>query len=306
MAQLPAYAVDGGKVPAAMLRRVLYAATNGENGVVAPPDLKVRALSIPGLAVQIARGGALCRMRTQGANAFETYLLAQDSASTLEIPGTTGSARTDYVIARIDDWHFTGAEPPVDPLNALYWSFARVSSLNGIPYPYVPLAKITIPANSTVITNAMIEDLRRVAIPRRETRVLAVPNHLPAQDVPGPGNGYFTVAETTVSIPEWATRAEVSATFSGIALRSNSATGWASPVLAGTATGMQTRVDENWTGNWHRFTVVGGGPIPIGESYRGTTAAFRWRMMQDGGSGRFHIDSGATFLASIEFQEVAE
>lgn len=299
MAQLPAYAVNEGKVPAEMLRRALWASTRGESGVVTARDLKVTALPTPGPQVRVAAGGAICAMRTTGANAQEAYMLAQDS--TINVPiADTG---TFYLIARIDDWHFTGNPAPVDKANALYWGFATVATLDGITYPYVPLARIERGSN-TNITNAMITDLRKVANPRREVRVLAEPYGGAQKDI-GYQTGYEDVETAFIDIPEWATHAEISATFSGIALRTGSAIGWASPSLAGQAVGLQTRVDENFSGDWHRFTVVGGGPITIPEASRGTQALFRWRMKQDSGAGRFRVDSGSTFLAVIEFVEKA-
>ncbi|NHN55768.1 hypothetical protein G9U51_08260 [Calidifontibacter sp. DB0510] len=215
MALIPAYAVDGGRVPASMLRMVLWAATGGANGIVTSSDLRVSALSTPGAAVNVGPGGALLANRFSGAPASQSYAAINDATVQVSIPATGSSGgRTDYVILKIDDWHFDNSQAPADPLAALYCSLQRVGSITGLPYPFVPLAKITIPASTGAITGAMITDLRTLARPRKE-RVL-LPN-------PNTAAGIETLTATTteyfpnqgggrrVDIPSWATRVAIRA-----------------------------------------------------------------------------------------------
>lgn len=227
MAKLPAYAVDGGEVPAEMLRRVLWATSGGENGIVGVHDLKVSPLPTPGAGVRIARGGALVRSRLSGGHEQETYLLAQDSASNVSIPGAVNAGRVDYIIARIDDWHFTGEDAPDNPRKALYWDFERVSTLDGITYPFVPLAKVTLRQGISTITASMIEDIRQVANPRTNRRLFA--RNLSAsegtQELYEQTEQYWpeeTSQPWEVYIPEWATRANIVASWNGISVVTHS------------------------------------------------------------------------------------
>src|SRR5690606_8349644 len=112
MALLPAYAVDGGTLPAEMLRMVAYNLSGGANGIAQPGDLRVTPLPTPGGGVMIAPGGALMRTRFAGASAQQTYAAMNDSSEMLTIPATdSGGSRTDYIILRIDDPDYTGQEP---------------------------------------------------------------------------------------------------------------------------------------------------------------------------------------------------
>ena len=59
MTLLTPWAIDGARTSAARARQAQYDATGGAEGVSRPGDLKVSALDVPGLGVQIAGGGAL-------------------------------------------------------------------------------------------------------------------------------------------------------------------------------------------------------------------------------------------------------
>ena len=215
MALLPAFAVDGGRGPASMFRGMLWASTSGATGVVQAGDLRVTPLSTPGTAVNVGPGGALAASRYTGASRAETYGVVNDATIPVAIPPTSsGAGRTDYIILKVDDWHFSGSPQPDDPLGAAYCSFERVTSLTGINYPYVPLAKITIPASTGTITSSMITDLREVALPRTQ-RVLR-PNALiwsEEETLTSKTGEYFPNAggAQTVPIPSWATRVKIRA-----------------------------------------------------------------------------------------------
>jgi hypothetical protein len=305
MAQFPAYAVNGGKVQAEMLRTVAYAATNGANGVISFGDLKVTALPTPGASVRIAAGAALLKNRFSGTSATQTYVLSQDSQYTMSIPSAAGGARTDYIIARIDDWHYTGQSAPADPENALYWSFQRVSTLSGITYPYVPLASIALPSGASTVTNAMITDLREVANPRTESHMF-VPQLAMGQTFTINTNTYTTVMTQEFDIPEWATVAVISADIGGLLIsRTNQlCLGGFVAVFAGNGSAeMLTRIEADTK---QRMTVIGGGEIPILPEKRGGTSNLAWRLRRTSGSGDMFIDANTSFRCSIQFKETAD
>lgn len=303
MAQLPAYAVDGGRVPASMLRRELWASTGGSNGIVGIHDLKVTQLPTPGAGVAIARGGAIATTRVSGANEQESYILAQDSGVTLPITATGASGRTEYVIARIDDWHFTGNPAPADPLNAIYWAFSTVSTLSGITYPYVPLAKLTIPASTSTITTAMITDLRNVANPRKSRQLFAYdlgPTDTLATQESWPDVGGFDVV-----VPEWATQAHVVATFSQVLIPAGSTRGgflWAN--LKNGVGGPTVRYLAPGLPNAHRATFVAAGDMAVPEELRGTTVySYTAGNVTAGAGGYLTIDGNSAVVLDIEFHE---
>lgn len=314
MARLPAYAVNGGQIPAEMLRRVLWATSSGANGVVGVYDLTVTPLPALGPGVQIGRGGALATSRTAGTNEQESYLMVQDSASTLSIPtGFKG-----YVIARIDDWHFTGEDAPADPVNALYWNIERVSTLDGITYPYVALAYINLPAGVSKVTASHITDKRNVAMPRRERYLFThnlqgsatheiyeqVEQYWPAE----------SVQDWEVYIPTWATRANVVVAWNGVSCVP--ASGKHGVVFArigrpdGWGQGNVETQHQHWdlgnsaTGREHWEAAD---DVEIPEALRGTTQRLRLLGFRlDTLSGQApKLNNGSSIKFDVEFLEVA-
>lgn len=315
MAQLPAFAVNEGRVPAEMLRRELWATSKGVSGIVTARDLKVTALPTPGPAVRVAAGGAICATRTTGAHAQESYMLAQDSVATVPVSATG----TFYLIARIDDWHFTGNPAPDDKANALYWSFATVSTLDGINYPYVPLARIT-RGSATNITNAMIRDLRVVVAPRKDRTLFAYnltqadgPQHLISQ-TPQYWPDLPALDDWTVYVPEWAHSAQIVAAVNGVRCVPDSEKWGVIYVRLGSAEGWgQGNVEtqhQRWdlggsaTGREH-WEIADDVLVP--EALRGTTQRLRIiasRRDNLSGSGPF-LDSSSSIKYDIEFHERA-
>lgn len=299
MALLPAYAVNEGMVPAEMLRRALWASTRGESGVVTAHDLKVTALPTPGAGVRVAAGGAVCAMRTTGSNAQESYMLAQDATANVALD----DEGTFYLIARIDDWHFTGNPAPADPLNAIYWAFATVSTLSGITYPYVPLAKLTIPASTSTITNAMITDIRNVANPRKDRQLFAY--DLGPTDTLATQESWPDVGGFDVYIPEWATQAHIIATFSQVLIPAGSTrTGFLWANLKNGVGGPTVRYLAPGLPNAHRSSYVAVGDMVVPPELRGTNVYSYTVGNVTGGTGGFlTIDGNSAVSFDIEFHE---
>lgn len=307
MALLPAYAVDGGTLPAEMLRMVAYNLSGGANGIAQPGDLRVAPLPTPGGGVTIAPGGALIRTRYVGASAQQTYAVMNDASETLTIPATgSGSGRTDYIVVRIDDPDYGGQEPD-DPLTATYASFQRVSSITNLSYPFVPLARITLPSSTGTVQAQHITDLREVAIPKRETRTVVV--QIPYGETMNVATGaYQTLAESgPIPVPEWATHAHVMAHYGGLLLaREGPMTGNVVPSFVGSADSeMMTRVEAETK---VRTSYPAGGTIAIPRQYRGNSATLRWRgrVTSPGQTGDMYLDANTTFLATIEFTQEAD
>ena len=319
MALLPAFAVDGGRGPASMFRGMLWASTSGATGVVQAGDLRVTPLSTPGTAVNVGPGGALAASRYTGASRAETYGVVNDATVQLAIPATGSSGgRTDYIILKIDDWHFSGGSQPADPLAATYCSVVRVSSLSGINHPYVPLAKLTIPASTGTITNAMIKDLREVALPRTQ-RVLR-PNAIVASEtetLTSKTGEYFPNAGGTqmVDIPSWATRVKIRADWLMVKIPKGKVRGniwvgfgdWNGSRWGGPATQSQeftfTDTDQSPGDTRQTWTVVDDLYIP--SNLRGREVHFQmWGKLVD--AGRPVIDASSGSSLDLLFEEVAD
>jgi hypothetical protein len=168
--------VGGGAQHSPEVARLLaYASTNGTEGIVNPPDLKVQALNIPGTSVRVAPGGALILNRFPGGTQ-QTYVGRNPIEHTVAVT-PTGSAggRTDLVVAYVDDPQYSGQSAP-DPLTYQYINTKIIQNVPAaiehahelnLNYPAIELAKITLPPSTGTVTPAMITDLRKVAQPRQ-------------------------------------------------------------------------------------------------------------------------------------------
>ena len=316
MALTPAYAVDGGRIDARMFRSVAWAATSGAAGIVNATDLRVTPLAVPGTKVNIGPGGALLPMRFAGASSTQSYAVINDAVMQLDIPATgSASGRTDYIIIRIDDWHFTSAQPPADPVAATYCSVQRVSSIASLAYPFVVLAKITLPPSTGTITSAMITDLREVANPRTK-RVLRVnPQSTPTTEtlsVTAVTGEYFPNVGGTqrIDIPSWATRVKIRGDWLQMWQLANSTCNvW---VEFGDWTGARFEVaTEKFAvntpnvGTDMRTCATAVGDLWVPPKYRGRDqVTFQMKAQKTAGTTRF--DSMCGVSLDVLFEEVAD
>ena len=127
--------------------------------------------------------------------------------------------------ARVIDPQFEG-QIPAEPETAQYF-FIQTGSRLPKNVPHLPLAKITLPANTATVQQSMIEDLRVIALPQRSEAVFARPriraddsnqNWLGARE---PRSEYFpggggSPNSFQVDIPKWANRMIVDARWMGV------------------------------------------------------------------------------------------
>lgn len=320
MALLPAYAVDGGTLPAEMLRFVAHTLSGGAQGVATPSDLRVAPLPTPGGGVTIAPGGALIPTRFTGATAQQTYVVSNDATETLNIPATDSSGgRTDYIILRVDDPNYTG-QTPDDPLTALYCSFERVASIDNLPYPFIPLARVSLPASTGTVQASHITDLREVAQPRTKTewRVLAIPSGQQAEltDTRAYPTGTTWPQAATdnwgpIQIPDWATRMKISMTWAGTIFPAGNVTGhvWVQVGLTVNPDKVITRAtafDSPGVSNASRFALIAADEVAIPDALRGTAQRFYPRGAVNSGTAYPRLSMSSAMLLQVEFMETAD
>lgn len=221
-----AWMIGGGAKHSANIGRVLaYAATAGGEGVVAPGDCKVSPTGQADNQVHVATGAVVIRNR-YGAAQSESYITRAPQVSDLTVGSTGSSARSDLVVVRIKDPQY-GAQAPASLADGPYvfpeiipgvaagtTSAKTISAL--LNQPVYAVARIDIPANTTVITGGMIKDLRELVLPRSRREMYsnnagAFASTLTATDwVTWPG------VTAQVKVPEWATHADMRIDISGI------------------------------------------------------------------------------------------
>lgn len=214
-------------------RQLAYLATNGNEGIVGPNDLKVTALSVPGAGVQVAAGGAsvLNRVSSQ-----EAYTVRNPNADTTSVKiAATGSSggRSYLVILRVDNPYIDGsAQAPADAVNGPYDRFDVIA---GVPagttrlqdiaqyagVSAITLARIDLPASTGTVTSGMITDLRVLANPH-ETTIVSANLGTVTGTMNTTNDLAFPPYQPTVAVPLWATHVRIDVTISQLQAAGNS------------------------------------------------------------------------------------
>ncbi|WP_029090101.1 hypothetical protein [Brevibacterium album] len=199
-------------------RQQAWSATQGRTGVSTPSSLLVSATPTPSGSVRISAGGAAMESTYQGASQ-QSYTVRNGAMITVPVPANNSSSTVTRIVGiEVRDPQYMGAYPPDREKGPYVFASATLPAFSsGFRHPYVLLATIRMPANTSVVTNAMITDARELLNPRREEVVHARPrvaaddsnqNFLTGRRATGgeyfPGGaGYAN--EFTTRIPTWAT-----------------------------------------------------------------------------------------------------
>ncbi len=202
-----------------LARAMLNSATGGTEGVGSLTDLKVRAASTPSATVVVGTGVGMMLNRYAGGNDRQSYMGFNQSDTNTVISATSGTGRSDLIVARVIDPQYGDAAPPSVP-NGPYVGTAIIPNVPsttttfsqlGLNYPAIEIARIDIPPNTGTITNAMIVDLRKLAQPRT-MRQLYTLQFVLTYKLTASGGAYQTWIGNPVGyssgipIPSWATR----------------------------------------------------------------------------------------------------
>lgn len=307
------YAIGGGlaKHSPEIARVLAYASTSGAEGIVTPGDLKVTATSVPGTSVAVAPGAALMLSRSPGGEQ-QTYVLRHPTTSTVAIAATGSSAgRTDLIVARVEDPYAAGSpwQVPADPTRGPYVSLRVISGVKATDTAMPPgqtgvvLARVTLPASTGTVTNAMVTDLRNLALPRSSSGLVSA--GLGDELLPGPNNNTFRRWPTgfmpEVLVPYWATHASLAYTITGAATNSPSVDG-AIRLLFANLTAGQATIDLTGSAAGMRYVLLAtcSGPIT---TYLGQRA----QVVLEGklSNGALGVNTGAQALVQWHFEERA-
>lgn len=245
MAWLVPYVINGAAHSAALFRRQAQRPATDQVGVSRPGDLKVSQLSAAATGFRIAQGGLSLPSRFPG-RGRESYGVENGDAviDVNDVAGTGSSARRDAIVVEILDPNYR----PVTHEVAALTNYMEVHVVQGVGAgaktiddiatfnnrtAYV-LAFINWPESTTAITNAMIQDARSLANPKRSEALYARPRigadetsaqqFLTGKDSNGgeyfPG-GAGSPNTFQVDVPEWATRMVIDASWMTVMLKGN-------------------------------------------------------------------------------------
>lgn len=292
-----AWAINGPEIGASLARRALYA-TSRQSGVVQKDDLKVSPLAVPGVGILVGEGTGIVLNGYQD-DPSEAYVVNNPGTHTVqaaEMPGANPSAQSYMVCVVVGDPDFDQSSHPwmVSPVPAgeeTTFQYVRVTlipcaagatTLGDTGYPYLALARLDIPANTTTVQASYIKELgiRKLAAPR-QSQTMMVGNVWTSADtdiIPS-GAAYADWGakyKPTVSVPSWAKRAIVVANINGVRLTdpSKNVTGGVRTQL-GAVTGPATNFDlPTSTSGAQRLNLQTAGEYDV-SSIAGTDAILR-------------------------------
>ncbi len=327
MADIPQYAwaIDqaGPKLTAAILRGQHHDSTSGGTGVGSPRALKVVPQAAPDNTVLILPGGGTAKSTYPG-HENQSYQGTNFKPQTLEIPptGSSSGGRTDLIIQRFLDPNeephpdYSGEYPIPPEVAKTLWQW-RIECKTGMDrtatfdYPHVQLGEIVRPANTTIVDDSHIIDLRQLANPKSD-RVKVSQNVNTRQEVTRTGTAR-RVAEFEVLVPEWATHAAIDVSLGGAYMRGASGRGW-----LGIAAFNNTAYNETtpwWeeggsTTGFRRIPYIQAGrTLAIAPERRGTVQPVLLSALVNTASDSnfiFGVDAGARAFLDIDWLQGTE
>jgi len=319
------WAVLGGYHSAETLRLLAHMAGNQNEGIFGPGDLKVRQYDVPGAGVLVATGAAVILNRATSM-ADQSYAGRMPTEDNVAVAATSGTARSDMVIARVEDPNMAdqGYSPPPNPTQGPY-IFTRLlpnvgSAAVATPKAAraylasqnmnaIPLAGITRGASIGTVINSNITDLRAVANPRQQPDLLTV-NPGAVYSVTGAWADWFGFWD--VDVPAWASRVILSARLHGVRIDRLSTT------QNGTAYG-QVRVaigtsftqgaaydaDAIKETTTARLSLGAGENLVLPVAMRGTTQRIRIQGTKLSGTKNIYVDASSYAEVDVRFLEAA-
>lgn len=210
-------------------RELAWITSGGQTGIVGPSSLEVKAQLTPDGTVRILPGSFSAVATPDGVAGYPTapwqsYGRGIPSTTTVAITPTDSSgSRVDVVGIEVVDPVYEGTTDTVDWETHQFWrprvienasTTAVLSRDFGLARPFVPLARITIPASTSTIYDEDIDDLRFLAVEQTFHRpvLLTAPER---KQIYADGSHTNLGQFTTGVIPQWATHMVVDAEIGG-------------------------------------------------------------------------------------------
>lgn len=308
--QSTVWAVDGNAQNSQLARLMFLAATLGQQGVVGPLDCIVTANSPNTSGINVGQGNVVifgAEETEQGSYYGEN--LGLDTS--LTIAATGGSSRSDMVVARAEDPTWAGT-PWSGPASGQI-IFARVISnvAPGSTVPpagqsCIPLARIDMPASTSVVAQSYIHDLRYMCNTQaiQQQYNFAGPGTQSNSGASSTPVQWPTGASWSVPIPSWATFGVFNWVITELIYNSGSGNGEArgtiypvigTSVTAPTVTTPSSLYSMTTATGTGRHVVAGGGLVAVPAAVRGTTQTLQFAQATDG----THTDTLGFFECSM-------
>ncbi|WP_433701790.1 hypothetical protein [Nocardiopsis sp. CA-288880] len=323
------YAVDGSELTGPVLRAQLQSATRAGEGIIEYGDLRVRELAVPGTSVRVASGA--CVIRGKEVSFQGSYYGTNFGEETVTIPETGASARSDMIVAQVEDPTISGSpwshDPATEPL-----IYIRV--IPGVPstattiaetsqpgITAIPLARVDLPASTGTVEQEHIVDLRQM-MDERSKVVMRVQRGVSPIDYAGnitspDFENWPNLVWDDVDIPVWATQVQIDAVWGQTGFFPDDYSGSGSTDARGEA-----RVSLGVTGNvvrsaWSsynfnqlsptngiRVAIFNSDQVLIPAAMRGITTSLQMQVSGDPlAGGRLRADGASNYRVTLNFLE---
>lgn len=299
-------------------RHMIKDLARDNEGVTQGTDLKVTPMAINGAGVTVGDGSGVVKGRFDPFQGH--YSVFNIGSEDVPIAATGGSSRADLIILRVEDPEYEGIR---DPQQAGYLYVASNVSSTATALPAgisgIVLARVNLPASTSVITSGMITDLRKIANPRRERILYSYYAADPLVEISGTSETWKTHPPLpsaspagnmqNITIPSWATTAKVVFTIGGIRLADGNVFGGLRFKLGTEEAAQWVSIDDNQGTAARRLgAMMMAETISLtttsGAALRGTTQPFYSRMRtRTANAGKIGVDGATTFVIDIEFTE---
>jgi hypothetical protein len=313
-------AIGSVKTPVDVGRLLAYVATSAASGIVGPPDLEVRELDTPGTSIQVMPGACVIASGYPAAGQ-QSYAARNPDPDVEPVTATgSGSGRSDLVVARVRDDEYAGVDKPgietfivkdVDPGTTTVKE-AVADGATGLEAA-IELARLDIPASTGTITQAMIADLRRIAVPLRDIltpHVVAADSRTTDEVLSSSGYQVWpSVLPWQVRVPDWANRCQVTITLAGVKAEGSS---------GDTAQGdLHAYVDDDFgyspgilynntiTGSFDTYTYQAATEVMLKAAQRGATVEIGLKGRHTAGAGHIKWSWGTNAVMQVTFRQAA-
>lgn len=217
------WAMNGATLPAERFRELEWRATGGQTGIVGASSLLVRAMPTPSNQVRVSPG-AFSIQATPGAGVAYATAPGQSYGRRTYGIHTVGIRQTDSSGGRVDVVGIVIHDPQYDGNpESVNWDDHRAfevivvenmpgatqpASFSALGKPFLPLARVTLPANTATITNSMITDLRFLAWRQEDTQYVNIQD--PTSALIQGGQGWYSgLLFNGPVVPQWATHVKI-------------------------------------------------------------------------------------------------
>lgn len=295
-----------------------FEAVNGNEGIFGMSDLKVSQQTTPTSSVKVAPGACAILSRATGAYAQAYQARMPTTDTPINIAATGGAARSDMIVARIEDPGNSGDGGPWPAAGP----FISTRVISGVPatattvaatgwnYTAIPLARIDIPAATSGITAAMITDLRFLANPQSDPQIFTVNSGAVVNLTAASFADWF--GSWQVFVPPWAVKAVVWAMVSGARVdrlsttANGNASGQVRALLGATPTqGTAYDFDVVPSAIISRFTLGLGDTLTVPTAARGTTSTLKLQGYKSSGNQSLYADTATSAVVSVQFKAAA-